>query len=358
MQTVEGVVTTCHGRFRIERGYDPSVRVPDFTLKCVGFVGEVTHRDATGVSGDLNATGFFVSIPCAAPELVKTLTSTVYFVTAKHVADDLKGKEFYFLVNKVGGGTLAIESIVGNKWWLHPTDKTADVAVAHVSGRAAAGADVISVLISQLATPERLLIADIGIGDEVFVTGLFTPAPGIAQNVPIVRHGNIAMMPSEQIQTELGYADVYLIEARSIGGLSGSPVFARPTIRLKLPQKGSKGAAFLGTGDGATLLGLMHGHWDIREDQKNKAFYDQDRKHGVNMGIGIVVPASKILETINQDELVRSRQEAEGRVSRRMVPGTDSATPDNGATFTQRDFENALKKASRKIEPAGKQEKR
>jgi hypothetical protein len=354
VQTREDVVTTCHGRFRIERGYDPSVRVPDFTLKCVGFVGEVNHRDANGVSGDLNATGFFVSVPCTAPELVKTKASSVYFVTAKHVANDLKGKEFYFLVNKIGGGTLAIESIVGNKWWLHPTDKTADVAVAHVSGRAAVDAEVISVLIDQLATPERIAQMDIGIGDEVYTTGLFTPAPGIARNVPIVRHGNIAMMPGEQIQTELGYADVYLIEARSIGGLSGSPVFARPTIRLKLPKASEKGTAFLGAGDGTTLLGLMHGHWDIREEQKNKAFYDQDRKHGVNMGIGIVVPATKILETINQGELVAIRTESERRGGRnRMVPGADSAKPEKDeATFTKDDFETALKKASRRVEPS------
>src|ERR1700688_1519841 len=126
MQTVEDVVTTCHGRFRIERGYDPSVRVPDFTLKCVGFVGEVTHRDANGVSGDLSATGFFVSVPCTSPELVSRGASAVYFVTAKHVAEDLKGREFYFLVNKIGGGTLAIESIMADKWRFHPTDKTAD----------------------------------------------------------------------------------------------------------------------------------------------------------------------------------------------------------------------------------------
>ena len=349
------VVTVRNGRFRIEKGIDPSVRVPNFVLKCVGFVGEVTHRDSSGVSGDLNATGFFVSVPCTSPELLRTGAAAVYFVTAKHVAQDLKDREFYFLVNRVGGGTVAIESIMGDKWWLHPTDKTADVAVAQVSGSVGREADIMSVSIVQLATPERLAHLDIGIGDEVYMTGLFTPAPGAAQNVPIIRHGNIAMMPSEQIQTELGYADVYLIEARSIGGLSGSPVFARPTIRLKLAGPRRKGNAFLGVGDGTTLLGLMHGHWDIREEQKNRAFYDQDRKHGVNMGIGIVVPAVKILETINREELVAIRKEGERLVSRSMVPGTDSAKPKlETQEFTQRDFEAALKKASRKI-PLNKQ---
>ena len=40
------------------------MRVPDVMLKCVAFVGEVTHRDSSGaIEGDLHATGFFVSIP-------------------------------------------------------------------------------------------------------------------------------------------------------------------------------------------------------------------------------------------------------------------------------------------------------
>jgi hypothetical protein len=48
---------------------------------------------------------------------------------------------------------------------------------------------------------------------------------GRHQNVPIVRVGNFASYPAEQIQTGFGRMDAFLIEARSIGGLSGSPVF-------------------------------------------------------------------------------------------------------------------------------------
>lgn len=42
-------VTVKNGRFRIERAYDPSVRIPEVVLQCVGFVGPVNHRDAFGV---------------------------------------------------------------------------------------------------------------------------------------------------------------------------------------------------------------------------------------------------------------------------------------------------------------------
>jgi hypothetical protein len=217
-------------------------------------------------------------------------------------------------------------------------------------------ADIISVAVGQLATEQLLEKMDVGIGDEVYSTGLFTPAPGTARNVPIVRQGNIAMMPGEQIQTELGFADVYLVEARSLGGVSGAPVFVRPTIDFKTTDSKGKPRAAFAAGLGFMLLGLMHGHWDIRESDMNKAFFDHDRKRGVNMGIAIVVPASKILETIYQEELVAIRREGERLATRRMVPGTDSAKPKSEeSTFTKDAFESALKKASRKIDTTKKQ---
>ena len=43
--------------------------------------------------------------------------------------------------------------------------------------------------------------------------------------MPILRMGNLAAYPQERVQVEGVEMDAYLIEARSIGGLSGSPVF-------------------------------------------------------------------------------------------------------------------------------------
>ena len=343
-------VTVRHGRFRVERGYDPSVRVPDFMLKCVGFVGEVTHRDSSGrPQGDLHATGFFVSVDTYDPEFL--LAPAVYFITAKHVVDDLAGRKIYFLVNNQSGGTITIENALADQWWFHPNDKSADVAVVQVWPQPTA--DIITVAIQQLATEQLIEKMDIGIGDAVYSTGLFTPAPGTARNVPIVRVGNIAMMPGEQIQTELGFADVYLVEARSLGGVSGAPVFVRPTIDFKVTDVRGKQRNAFAAGLGFMLIGLMHGHWDIRESEMNKAFFDHDRKRGVNMGIAMVVPANKILETIYQPELLTMRKEAEKKDMRRMVPGMDSAKlhKQESPTFTKDNFETALKKATRKVAP-------
>ena len=335
-----------YGRFSVPRERDSSVRIPDPILRCVGFIGEGISQDSERVYGDLYATGFFVAVPCESPYLRGQCAA--YFVTAKHVASDLKDRPIYILTNKRGGGVTDNWTSPDNEWWVHPSDHGADVALIQVSENPEA--DTIHISVLDFGTPERLQRLGIGIGDEIFATGLFTEIPGTTRNLPIVRHGNVAMMPAEQIQTELGFTDAYLVEARSLGGLSGSPVFVRHTLRTEVERADGTREPFFGNGSGMTLLGLMHGHWDIKESEMNKPFFTHDRKHGVNYGVAIVVPASKIYETLYQPELVAMRKHWEQKALRRNVPGMDSAKPDNqDKLFTQSDFEAALKKASKRV---------
>jgi hypothetical protein len=54
----------------------------------------------------------------------------------------------------------------------------------------------------------------IGLGDEVFVVGLFRSHYGLQRNIPIIRVGNISMLKGEPVFTDYcGYTDAYLIEA-------------------------------------------------------------------------------------------------------------------------------------------------
>jgi hypothetical protein len=254
-------------------------------------------------------------------------------------------------VNKRGGGVTPILQIVGEKWWTHPSDQSVDVAVVQAARQD--DADFNPLNLESFATPETIGLYNIGIGDEVFFPGLFTPAPGIDETRPIVRHGNIAMMPTQQIQTKFGYASVYLVEARSIGGLSGSPVFARPTINMHMQAKTGERVVVHGLAPDMILLGLMQGHWDVQESNINNPDITHDRR-GVNLGIGVVVQASKILEVINQPMLKNYRNDLEKAALKSKIPGTDSAKPDDQRPFTQQDFEDALNKVSRKIEPKKK----
>jgi hypothetical protein len=339
------------GTFRFPQERDLSMRVPDAILACVGYVCEVTHSGESGVHGDPYATGFFVAIPCELPSLKGSLN--IYFVTARHVADDLRDRQIYFSLNRKGGGILQDGvQIPDARWWVHPTDSNADVAVVQVA--VSRDAAIFPIRTEFFALPQRMEALNIGVGDEIHAIGLFSKAPGVHSNMPIVRTGNIAMMPTEQIQTDLGYTDVYLVEARSIGGMSGSPVFVRPSFRQH--QKNESGEIVPGFlhGPGDTLLGMVHGHWAIREEDINKPSFSHDRKRGVNYGIAVVVPAQKIYETLYSAPLVAARKEVEQQESRKHIPSPDRPEPKEETAFTKDDFESALKKASRKITPPNK----
>jgi hypothetical protein len=338
-------ITLRPGGFYVEKGSDPFVRVPDAVFKGVAYIGEVAGHDELGNAyGDFQGTGFFVQVPS------ENLpgTSFVYIVTAKHVLTDIK-KDVYILLNGKDGGVKQLKSI-GPEWWSHPNDKSADVAVRQVGFQD--DVDLLAIQIKDFIRPEDIKTSQVVPGDEVFLAGLFSPAPGIKRNLPITRHGNIAMLPDEQVETEFGYADVYLVEARSIGGLSGSPVFVRPPLRYGIEMPKGTTAYFDAIGK-FRLLGLMHGHWDIRETEINNSKIEHDRKKGVNLGIGIVVPAIKILETINHPELIERRRLSEEDMAKRRksIPGMDSAKShekESEQPLTRADFEAALRKASRK----------
>lgn len=125
------------------------MRIPETQLKAVGYVCETTHRESGKIFGDPYATGFFVSVPCSSAELSEM--EMYYFVTAKHVADDLKDRDVHFPVNKKGGGTTHIQQLIPG-WHVHPTDKNADVAVIQV-GVSLALLDLAPIQVKHFALP-------------------------------------------------------------------------------------------------------------------------------------------------------------------------------------------------------------
>ncbi len=74
----------------------------------------------------------------------------------------------------------------------------------------------------------------------------------------------------------------FLVEFRSVGGLSGSPVFVT-------------------TKDKVGVIGLVHGRFDQRSTDLDTVAPDGSssfQEERINSGIAIVVPADKILETL------------------------------------------------------------
>jgi hypothetical protein len=154
----------------------------------------------------------------------------------------------------------------------------------------------------------------IGLGAEVAVVGLFRSHYGTNQNVPIVRVGNISAMPGEPVFTKYaGHIKAYLIEARSIAGLSGSPVLIVPdsAILLAHMMRGQRLGGDQGLGDqGCALLGLMHGDFDVKNLNEDVVTDEDAPNRGVHTGIGVVVPLAKIIDTINHPDLIEMRKAA------------------------------------------------
>jgi len=268
--------------------------VPDEVRKCAAFVW-FSSKDGQRLAG----TAFFVSVP--AGELGSTF---IFLVTARHVIDAIRAKsvdqKVNIRINTKDASTTSLETDVAN-WLLHPDGKSVDVAVLPW----APPPDVIDYLCipdTMAATDEVITNKGIGAGDEVFLTGLFASHVGRQRNLPIIRIGNISLMPEEPVETgDLGLIDAYLVEARSIGGLSGSPVFVHIAgSRLVRGTRQFTSSQFF-------WLGLMHGHWDIPVTDLDTPSEDATNTQRVNMGIAIVIPVTKILEVINSKELLEAR---------------------------------------------------
>ena len=103
-------------------------------------------------------------------------------------------------------------------------------------------------------------------------------------------------MTDEKVNTKYGLLDAYLIEARSIGGLSGSPVFVNLGLVRSINGKLVKSPASYGP---HYFLGLIHGHWDEAVNSTPSDTEDIQSVKSVNMGIAIVTPGEKILDLLN-----------------------------------------------------------
>jgi hypothetical protein len=302
-------------RFSVKRS-STAMRVPDNILKSVGFVTEHTEYEIGKDSYDPEGTGFFVVVPS------KVIPSNGfhYFVTAKHVFTPLIERRLALTVNKKGGGITRLQ--IGNLWYVHE-DESVDIAITPFNINSEM--DIVSTPIDMFLSRAVMEYRQVGVGDEVYIPGLFTlynPGEDPKRNIPLMRHGNIAMLPDHPIQTGSGFAEVYLIEARSIGGISGSPVFARQTLNISGRDKEGKEQMLHGLSNEFYLLGLMHGHWDVDERDINSP-KPKLPQSGVNMGIGIVVPAHKILEVLNDTELVRQREECDEELRQSIPPKPD-----------------------------------
>jgi hypothetical protein len=271
-----------------------------------------------------------------------------FIVTARHVVEQIRGYSTDGMVWIRATG--AVEAMTGmvplsvDEWWFHPNDTTMtgadfldksrgqsqdiayDVAVALGRREIVLAPDVMRMGTEMGMTQEFIQQERVQPGDDVALSGMFSSHLGLKRNSPIVRGGMIAVMPEDPVHTPLGPMNAYLIEIRSVGGLSGSPVIwlsgqlrygARPAGGLSAPPEYLPRHL-------VRLLGMVSGHygkdpeaWETRET--------------LNQGIAVVVPWTVIADTIDQERFVAERKQVEQRLASSSDVVLDSvADPSHG----------------------------
>ncbi len=311
------------------------MRIPDDVSDCVAFLcvkkGDGSYR--------YGGTAFLI--------IIHTVESPYsYFVTAKHCIE--KGKQegtLYLRLNTRDGNC---EFVKVDTDWIYPDDDAIDVAVLPIEVDFKKY-QLIWLPDQMIATDEIMQKEFVGIGDEIVISGLFTSRYGNNRNIPILRAGHIAAMPSESLVDEATGKPyfAYLVEVRSLGGLSGSPVFAyldanrviqgRAASKAKLTDLDARSAGM----DQILLLGLVRGHWDNYSKSSDSDFSASLGSEKINQGIAIVTPIQEAMKIINGEELLKERNKSDRKLRLQKAPTLDSAF-DTDPPFTKRDFESAL----------------
>jgi hypothetical protein len=271
------------------------VIVPDEVRKCVAFIG---YED--GGQRRFAGSVFFLGRDTPGGRRA----DPVYAVTARHVVELVRNRgngQPLLRVNCADGQAKWVPTDAAG-WFSPPDDGSVDVAILRAG--IPEGLDHLVFPYSQCVDEEKLRANEVGLGDEVFVTGLLRYHPGTRKNEPVVRIGNLACMPEDKVlvSPSFGAMDAYLIEARSIGGLSGSPVF----LNLGPVRMLGANLRFQSGGPNVLLLGLIHGHFDTAavdiDEVDPTTAADRSGGGNVNAGMAIVVPFKKIAETIAKFE--------------------------------------------------------
>jgi hypothetical protein len=277
-----------------------TVRIGEDARKCVVFFGVRTLKGDISYGG----TGFLVS-------WTEQGHGTPYLVTNRHVARNLD-LDFIIRVNRLSGGSEEIP--VERVEWTYHQDRSVDLAATKFLLRKDRYA------VGYYPVQEAATKNDAVCGDPVSLVGLFRLHRGSSRNVPIVHSGHIAaiadrteLVPLKDPKTgEILETEAYLVEAQTLEGLSGSPVFIRQFVQLSFVTTDS-GAVPLAYG-ASRLLGLYQGAWDGAPGEilANDRNVRGDLR--VPVGMGTVIPSEKILElNMNDPKLKQDRANSRAR---------------------------------------------
>lgn len=159
----------------------------------------------------------------------------------------------------------------------------------------------------------------LGPGDDCLMVGRYITPDLEQREQPVIRFGNLATWRPEQVwQKERAFnQESFLVDMRSLAGFSGSPVIVywiKPGVMsLTHPARSDTIMGQRDLMDRKWLLGIDWGHLPATQpvlDRAGEPLADGWQLR-VNTGIAAVVPAWKLGELLDQEELVVSRNVAE-----------------------------------------------
>jgi hypothetical protein len=321
---------------------DPNV------LDCVFYIYPTLEDAKAGKA--VGGTGFFVGFQIF-PN--RHWPEQIYAVTNRHCISK-SGEDIVLRINKPSG-KLDYLPTKSRDWFPHPSN-LCDVAVLPLD--LSSEEHRFNFISSRLffLTPEIISHCWIGPGDDVFMIGRFIGQDGKESNLPTARFGNISRMNGEPIKDDDGIPqDSFLVEMRSMSGYSGSPVFVYLNPTLPRPPKWITPAThpYRHGLHGPWLLGIDWCHIPNFKrvlDAGRKAPIKPEQWVEVNSGMAGVIPAWYIQEILELPELAMKREEI-AKSQDSLNEDQSVAVSDYAQTpkFTQSDFEQALRKASRRV---------
>jgi Trypsin-like peptidase domain len=256
--------------------------------------------------------GFLVGQPATLqPDLV-----VVYIVTNRHVVDGgaIVARYMHATGERHIDGQATTES-----WFSALSD---DIAIRRVGYAFAHDTDQAVKFVPRewFITPDNLTTCNrgdgpeprylpFGIGDDTFMLGRFIGFDGGEQNQPSARFGNLSVAVPTRIKSRTGGEhESFIVEARSLAGFSGSPVFI---YRANSSFFGNPLAL-----EQVTLLGVDWGH--LRAGEQTEYVVDSASDEGMkdrySSGMMVVVPAWKLAELLDTEDVVDDRDNYEREV--------------------------------------------
>ena len=116
------------------------------------------------------------------------------------------------------------------------------------------------------------------------------------------------------------HVNAYLVEAQTLEGLSGAPVFVDRTTRVKLSS-----GEIIKASAWTSLLGIWQAAWDAPPTEILGAGRPSGTR--VPVGMGLVVPAYRIIEVLEKQELKDMRNKIYDEIELQGAAVSDSAPP-------------------------------